>query len=55
MKIVVGVDGGGTNTNALAIDVDTGKIIGASSSGPSNYHNIGIDKAIENVKSACEN
>lgn len=47
--IVVGVDAGGTSTGALAYTCE-GKFLGYHISGPGNYHNIGIDRAVENIK-----
>jgi glucosamine kinase len=49
--IVVGVDAGGTSTGALACTCE-GKFIGYHVTGPGNYHNVGIDRAIENIREA---
>ena len=51
MKIIVGIDGGGTKTNAFASD-EYGNKIGEYNSGPSNYHNVGIDAACNNLEEA---
>jgi N-acetylglucosamine kinase-like BadF-type ATPase len=48
---VVGVDGGASKTVAL-VGNSLGKILGRGESGSSNYHNIGIAKASEAVRSA---
>jgi N-acetylglucosamine kinase-like BadF-type ATPase len=45
MTIVLGVDGGGTKTLALALD-EHGNIIGKGVGGGSNYQTIGMDTAI---------
>ncbi|BFH72753.1 BadF/BadG/BcrA/BcrD ATPase family protein [Sulfurisphaera javensis] len=51
--IIVGVDAGGTKTKAVAYDCD-GNFIGEGSSGPGNYHNVGLTRAIENIKEAVK-
>jgi len=48
---VIGVDGGASKTVAL-VGNSLGKILGRGESGSSNYHNIGIAKASEAVRSA---
>lgn len=50
-KIYVGVDGGATKTSALAAD-ESGFIVGTGESGPSNYHIVGLEKAVENINLA---
>lgn len=49
--ILVGVDAGGTSTTAIAYTCE-GKFIGKAEAGPGNYHNVGIQKAVENIKEA---
>jgi len=49
--IIVGVDAGGTKTKAVAYDCE-GNFIGEGVSGPGNYHNVGLTKAIEYIKDA---
>jgi len=44
----VGVDGGATKTLAVAADA-SGSIFGVGESGPSNYHIVGLDAAVENI------
>jgi glucosamine kinase len=44
----IGVDGGGTKTDSVVVDLD-GKIFARGVSGSSNPRNIGIEKAIENI------
>ncbi|BAB67463.1 BadF/BadG/BcrA/BcrD ATPase family protein [Sulfurisphaera tokodaii] len=53
MMIIVGVDAGGTKTKAVAYDCE-GNFIGEGSSGPGNYHNVGLTRAIENIKEAVK-
>lgn len=48
---VVGVDGGASKTVAL-VGNSQGRILGRGESGPSNYHNIGVARAGEAVRSA---
>ncbi|HEX2998853.1 MAG TPA: BadF/BadG/BcrA/BcrD ATPase family protein, partial [Armatimonadota bacterium] len=50
MEIVVGVDGGGSSTKALAAWTD-GRLVGYGESGPSNFHIVGLERAGEAV---CE-
>ena len=49
--IIVGVDAGGTKSKAVAYDCE-GNFIGEGLSGPGNYHNVGLTKAIEHIKEA---
>jgi N-acetylglucosamine kinase-like BadF-type ATPase len=44
--IILGVDGGGTKTHALALD-EHGSILGSGTGGRSNYHTIGLPAALE--------
>jgi len=50
-RYVVGVDGGGTKTLALISDLE-GRILGAGTAGPSNYHIVGIDNAKSAIRKA---
>ncbi|MCL4364813.1 MAG: ATPase [Candidatus Marsarchaeota archaeon] len=49
--IIVGVNGGGTKTEAICCN-ENGEITGRSRAGPSNYHNLGLEAAMGNVKAA---
>ncbi|MHB1830571.1 MAG: BadF/BadG/BcrA/BcrD ATPase family protein [Candidatus Micrarchaeaceae archaeon] len=49
--IIAGVNGGGTKTEAVCCD-ENGKIVGNGSSGPSNYHNIGLESMIDSISQA---
>jgi glucosamine kinase len=51
--VVIGVDGGGTKTEAWAID-SSGKILGVGKAGPSNLRNLGIEKSISNIVKSIE-
>ena len=51
MKEMVGVDGGGTYTRALAVTPD-GQIVGEGRSGPSNHQTVGIEGAVDAVRQA---
>src|SRR5450432_1513261 len=44
--IILGVDGGATKTQALALD-ENGTILGKAVLGPCNYHNIGLSRALD--------
>ncbi len=52
--IVVGVDGGGTKTKAIAVECTNGvgKIISEHETGGSNFHNVGIKKAAQRIREA---
>ncbi len=49
MAIIAGVDGGGSKTEAVIVDTYSMEIIGHGLSGPSNYHNVGMDRAVSNI------
>ncbi|MDZ7838748.1 MAG: BadF/BadG/BcrA/BcrD ATPase family protein [Actinomycetota bacterium] len=51
MQYILGVDGGGTKTTARIADTD-GNSLAQGVSGASNYHSVGIPKAIENLNQA---
>jgi N-acetylglucosamine kinase-like BadF-type ATPase len=46
--IILGVDGGGTKTYALALD-EHGNVIGSAIGGPSGYHVIGLETAVNEI------
>jgi len=48
----LGIDGGGTKTQAIVID-SSGQVLGEGASGASNPLRVGIDQAMENVFSAA--
>lgn len=52
MAYLLGVDGGGTKTVALLADW-RGRILGQGAAGPSNYHIVGVDAAIEAIREAA--
>ena len=52
MTYVLGMDGGGTKTVALAADLQ-GNILGRGKSGASNYQVVGLDQAIAAIKEAA--
>jgi len=54
MVYYLAIDGGATKTEAVIIN-DNLKVLGYSKTGPSNYHTVGIDKAIENIIKAIVN
>jgi N-acetylglucosamine kinase len=53
MVYVLGVDGGGTKTIAVAADFQ-GNVLGRGISGASNYQTVGLDRAIVALKKASE-
>jgi len=52
MRTVLGIDGGGTRTRAVIVD-EAGRLRGAGSAGPANYHSVGLDAAIANIVAAA--
>jgi N-acetylglucosamine kinase-like BadF-type ATPase len=43
-ELLIGVDGGGSKTRALAADLEA-RVLGRGSAGPSNYHAVGVEAA----------
>jgi N-acetylglucosamine kinase-like BadF-type ATPase len=48
-KLVLGVDGGGTKTDAVIADLQ-GHILGSQTNGGANWERMGIDKALTNLE-----
>ncbi|MCC5843712.1 MAG: ATPase [Verrucomicrobia bacterium] len=53
MKHALGIDGGGTHSRAVLVD-ETGRMLGRGEAGSGNYHNVGLDQAVANLKAASE-
>jgi N-acetylglucosamine kinase-like BadF-type ATPase len=53
-QIVLGIDGGGTNTR-VAVATTTGRVLGIGQSGPGNYHDVGIDSVKAHITEALAN
>jgi N-acetylglucosamine kinase-like BadF-type ATPase len=51
MRLVIGIDGGGTNTRA-ALAAETGEVLGIGLAGPSNYDDVGVAIAQRNIGAA---
>jgi N-acetylglucosamine kinase len=51
LRIVAGVDGGGTNTRAVLVTED-GAVLGTGVAGPSNYDDVGVDATKESIQRA---
>lgn len=49
--MIVGVDGGGTKTVAVAVS-DSGRVLGTGQGGPSNYRVLGLEAAAANLRRA---
>ncbi|MEM1575475.1 MAG: BadF/BadG/BcrA/BcrD ATPase family protein [Nitrososphaerota archaeon] len=52
--LILGLDGGATKTNCIIIN-EKYEIIGIGSSGPCNYHAVGIENAKKNIEEAIRN
>jgi N-acetylglucosamine kinase-like BadF-type ATPase len=50
---VLGIDGGGTKTQAIILSAD-GTLCGTGIAGPTNFDDIGVDAARENLRAAVE-
>ena len=50
--LLIGIDGGGTNTIAWLADGRCGQILGKAKSGPSNLRSAGTGQALQNLQSA---
>ncbi len=48
MRIVLGIDGGGTQTQACIAD-ESGRVLAMASGGPGNFQSIGVEQAVWNV------
>jgi N-acetylglucosamine kinase-like BadF-type ATPase len=51
--LLLGIDGGGSKTAALSVEAD-GRVVGAGLSGGANYHEIGLDRMLANVRQAAD-
>ncbi len=51
--VVLGIDGGGTKTQAALVDRQ-GRLLGVGYGGPSNYHDIGVAAAQANLQAAVQ-
>ena len=49
--LIIGIDGGGTKTNYMALDIRTGDIVSTSSSGSIHVFTMGEDTALQNLES----
>lgn len=54
MSYVLGIDGGGSKTAAIAADLQ-GNVLGRGTSGISNYQSVGLNQAIAAINKASEN
>mgnify|MGYP003631476287 FL=1 len=51
MTLVAGIDGGGTKTRIVLLDI-TGRVLGAGESGPGNLHDMGPERTRDHVAQA---
>jgi N-acetylglucosamine kinase-like BadF-type ATPase len=54
LMLFIGVDGGGTNTAAVASD-ETGRIVACAVSEATNYHNVGVEQALDVLEKLVTN
>jgi len=52
-ELLLGVDGGGTRTRAVILTHD-GLVVGQGEAGPANYHNVGLEAAVKNLRAATK-
>ena len=52
IEFLLGIDAGGTATRAVLLD-SSGRVLAQGSAGPGNYHNLGVAKAVRNMRSAA--
>ncbi len=52
MEHVIGIDGGGTKTQAALLRLN-GEVVSHDETGPSNYHNVGVEQARRTLEEAC--
>ena len=50
-NVLIGVDGGGTKTNLIALDAATGQTVATASSGSIHALSLGMETAVKNLKS----
>ncbi len=53
LPLYLGVDGGGSKTDALVVDA-TGMVVGQGRSGAGGYHSVGLETALSNIRVAAE-
>ena len=53
-RIVLGIDGGGTKTQAAIVD-EHGNLLGHGLGGPANYDAVGLQAAEDNIHRAVAN
>ena len=51
MAYFIGIDGGATKSH-IVLSNGTGRHVGESQSGPSNYHIVGVEQAAANLTAA---
>ncbi len=52
--LFIAVDGGGTRTPAIAANED-GEVLGYEESGPTNYHNVGLEQCLDTLNQLLSN
>ena len=52
--LVLGIDGGGTNTIATLANRDTGEVLGRGNAGPSNIQSVGVDNGLMALDEAID-
>ena len=54
-NVIIGIDGGGTKSNLVALDAATGVRLSWATTGSINVYFGGLEQAVENVKTGLEN
>ncbi|MGL6075662.1 MAG: N-acetylmuramic acid 6-phosphate etherase [Fimbriiglobus sp.] len=52
--LVIGIDGGGTNTVALLAEAATGNVLGRGAAGPSNIQSVGVERGLQALNECIE-
>jgi N-acetylmuramic acid 6-phosphate etherase len=52
--LLLGIDGGGTNTVALLAEAATGRVVGRGHAGPSNIQSVGVETALKALEEAID-
>ncbi len=54
-SVCIGVDGGGTKTLCVCVDVQTGKVLSSAEEGSTNWNSVGSSAAKTNLLNGFQN